>query len=518
MINRKKHIQGPFRRTKEGKFLIDKVADLKAERLTVLKRQFGQVIGLEWDQGNDNWNWIDENGNYTTMYRSDFDSIYPWAAIRRVNLAVDGSINASWDGEDYAHDGTNGRCMVEIPRFYVKSTNPSANIYRWWVAPYQVEGFEIHPAFNQRISSPPADDIYVGAYEGDFIYDAGNTQYEMHSRTGKQPWTGDQIWEVDFDAGANEPNIGDSCSTVTEAGWLVVDYNVTSGGWGTNDASGKLWLRKPGDTTVGWTDNETITNDTQANTLGDCEFTGGAKAALHLDIEEVRTYAENIGTGWGLVNIWTHSAILLLALIEYGSMDLQSLLGRGIVDKAGGTGFNGELTGYGSIDSNLGENGTILDTFGGAAGQGNDGAYPICWRFLENIWGNVWEFTDGYEAVDAEYRVLLRDGGWSNIGPAAWGVSDYETSTASPITSDGYISNIVHETLLKYLLIPAATSGSSSTYVPDKFWGHDGGENNILLGGGDWRAGAAAGLGCLHSNFGVGNSHRSLGARLEFIG
>jgi len=233
-----------------------------------------------------------------------------------------------------------------------------------------------------------------------------------------------------------------------------------------------------------------------------------------LDIEEARTYAQNIGSGWQQQNVWSLSLVKLLSLTLFGRPDLQRLVGRGVVDKDSGSGFNGENTGFDNVDQEI----TYRNLFT-AMGTGDDGYTPIVVLGLENLWGNIWNFVDGYEAVDTEYRILARDGSWNNIGPAAWGSSDYETSQASPLTDDdGYIDDLEDEELLRGLLIPASTAGSDSTYIPDYFWGHDSGENNILRSGGGWNDGSKAGLGYLTSDIGVGRSDRSIGARLEFIG
>lgn len=436
---------------------------------------------------------------------------YNWGDIYRVNMADDGTINAVWGEASYKHDGTNGRVMVQIPKFYVKSTNPAANVYRWWISDAEIPGFEIHPAFVQRNHvGAPLDYIYVGAYEADFYYDAPNTHYELHSRTGVQPWTGGQIWEVDFDAGTNEPNIGDDVSTPNDANWFIVDYHLTGGAWD-GSGTGKLWIRKPGDAACGWQDNDVITNNTQANQLATCEFTVGALLALVLDIDDAEDYANNIGVGWGITNIWTHRAIMLLAAIEWGDLDSQTEVGRGIVDKAGGVGFAGELTGFDSMDSQMDANGT-------GHGTGVDGVTPICYRFLENIWGNVWEFVIGYNGVDAEYRIIKEAGVASATMDGVLAGGDYDASTAVPIVADGYISNIEWEALLKYLFIPSAVAGGAATYIPDQWYAHDAGETNILLAGGIWSHGSRAGVGCGDSEDVASLSDRSFGARLEFVG
>jgi hypothetical protein len=228
----------------------------------------------------------------------------------------------------------------------------------------------------------------------------------------------------------------------------------------------------------------------------------------HFDIDEAELYANNISAGYGCMNIWTMSAIRLLFYTEMGSLDSQSILGRGIVDKASGTDFAGELTGADSIDSNVGINGT-------GVGIGSDGYTPIAYRGLENLWGNVWQFVIGYNAVDAEHRITPRDGTGVLAGNLAAG--EYEASIVEPILSDGYQSDVETENLLKYLMIGSETAGSSSTYLCDYFYVHDAGEQNVLLSGGNWYDGSIAGVGYLHSAYGSSYSHRSFGARFEFI-
>jgi len=82
-------------------------------------------------------------------------------------------------------------------------------------------------------------------------------------------------WELDFDAGMNEPNIGDKVSTPSDANFFIVNYALTSGVWGAL-GKGKLWIKKPGDAICGWLDNDIITNNTLINQLATCEFTVGA--------------------------------------------------------------------------------------------------------------------------------------------------------------------------------------------------------------------------------------------------
>ena len=402
------------------------------------------IVGVEWDQGTDTWTRIDSDGSeWSGLTRSAFDSYLPWSGMRRVNLAANGTVTNVFGDAAFEEDGTNGRVMVQIPKFWVKSEETSANKYRWWITNYAANGFEVHPAFKQRVggsvASPTgtvADYIYISAYEADGYDDAGT--FKAHSRSGKQPMTG-----------------GVSYTDMPNSGELSIAY--------------------------------------------------------------ARTYCENIGTGWGLLNIWSLSAMQLLFMIEYGNMDSQTDIGRGVVDLASGTGFAGANTAASSINSLLGANGTGAGT-NGLAGEAADGDVPIAYRWIENPWGNVWKFTDGYEAVDAAYHVLNKTGAWDNVGPGLWDSDDYDASTAAPITTDGYVSNILYETLTKFLLIAEAVAGSDSTLMPDYFYAHDTGEDNILLASGNWSGGSVAGVGGQNSSNNATYSNRDRGCRSEFIG
>jgi hypothetical protein len=137
------------------------------------------------------------------------------------------------------------------------------------------------------------------------------------------------------------------------------------------------------------------------------------------------------------------------------------------------------------------------------------------YRGIENLWGNAWKFVIGYNAVDAEYRITKRDGTGVLAGDLAAG--EYEASNVSPITTDGYQSDVETENLLQYLMIGSETAGSSSTYLCDYFYAHDAGEQNVVLSGGRWADGSGVGVGFLNSNNGSSTSDRLIGARFEFI-
>ena len=464
------------------------------------------IIGVEWNQGTDTWRHINLNGETINLETSDFDQHPVWGGMRRCNMDATGDILCYQNDPDFKLDGSNGKVMVEIPRSYVSSANPSANVYRWWLSSKPFPGSRIHYAFRQGGDgiSHYSDYLYVGAYEAGFEHDSTNNHYELQSQTGVQPWTGGEITKVSFDAGQNEPAVEDLLSTATDSSYYVVDWVVRGGAWATNDATGDLWLRKPGDDACGFANNEDVTNDTQSNVFATID---GAVSELTLTINDARTYAQNIGTGWNITNFWELSLVRLLYYIEYADADSQTTIGQGIVNKASGTGFAGELTGADSIDTNVSTNGT-------GSGTGTDGLTPISYRNIENLWGSVWNFTDGYNAIDASYDLARMDGTSTFASPLVL----HSSSTTAPITTDGYQTNLLYETNLEFAFLPSsAAGGSSSTYLCDFLFAHDIGETNILLFGGRWSDSAHAGAGCLASDDGASTSNRYCGCRLSYL-
>ena len=487
--------------------------------------QVPSVIGVEWNQLTDTWRRIDEYGNEATLPSGYFDRHPVWGGMRRCTLANAGTVNhygSNPRGDGLDLTGADGRVMVEIPKFFVKTQSPSANVYRWWVSPTARPGYVVHPAFKQRGGTERAF-IYVGAYDADFKYNGANAAYnavneQLHSRSGVQPYTGsnDCIWRVNIDGLQNQPAIGNSLSTPSMAGLILIDYLKTAGAWGGGGAGDTaiLWVKNPGVATCGWLDNGTITNTTLGNTLAGGAGLGvnGAPAGISVTEAGCRTLAENIGANWGIMNIWSLSAIQLLFYTEYAGANSQVLVGQGIVNKAGGTGFNGEISGFDSVDTNIGVNGT-------GKGTGVDGLTPIVYRGIENLWGNIWQFVDGYDALNAAYHIIKRSGTGVFANPI--GAGDYESSLAVPIAdagNDGYISNIVYEDLLAYLFFASAVVGSSATYLCDYWYSHRTGNTNILIEGGYWYGGTYAGVAYRRSINVAGSTDRTIGARVEFIG
>jgi hypothetical protein len=475
-----------------------------------------KIIGVMWNTGSDSsaLQQIDVDGDVITKKSTAWFDRHPvWGGMKRCTLSVDGvpTFGDNARGDGLTLDGTAGQVMVRVPRYYIKSEK-SGNYLKWWISPFPYPGFDLHPAFKQRGGTERAQ-LYVGAYAGGLAVNSSGTLY-MLSATGKQPWTGTAMGKLPFGSGATEIAAGDTVvGTTSGKTCIVVAVHKVSGDWGAGNAAGFLYVKYPGANWSNWTDSEDILvgGDIRAATTGTGE-------ALGLTRQNAETYCNNIGSPrWGCENIWTLDALTMLYLVEYANWNSQSTsvgIGRGIVDKAAGTGFAGENNGAGSADTNIGTNGT-------GTGTGTDGRTPIVYRGVENLWGNVNQFIIGIDIPDAAYRILKRDGTGTPKCPMDAG--HYESSIAAPVqyadpaNPDSYAKDILYEDLSKYLILPNLGGGSDSTYLCDKIYWHRAGQTNIWLAGGRWHDAAVEGVCHRLASYVASYSVRTLSARPEFV-
>ena len=228
------------------------------------------------------------------------------------------------------------------------------------------------------------------------------------------------------------------------------------------------------------------------------------------NISDAETYANNITgtTKSGCENIWNYCATQLLMYIEFGTTDLQTALGRGVVDLGSGTGFAGKNTGADDIDSRLAENGT-------GTGSGTDGQTPVCWRGKENPYGNCFKFNIGANFyLDGSVRLLKRDG--TGTPSATLAAGSYETVAGPVGLTNGYISATLQDEVSNLAFIPASVAGGGSAYYLCDYWNAPTANGNVLFAGGDWSAGLIAGPGCRRAHGAPSWSDRYFSARLEF--
>lgn len=416
------------------------------------------VLGITMDYKNKTCTRIAGAKNLTAG--ADFDKFSMYGGRKRCNVSDGGTINAYYGDEGYTEDGSNGQVMVYQPKFY------------YLVCPLE--------------------------------YDRQETGYGYHLRkanyyVSETQRAGFKLHPAFYDKNGNE-----------------VDYILMSAYEGCiYDTSANAYLK----------------NDEQVMDASKDKFSSiaGARPASgvsqNLTRPNIEQMAKNRGEGWHSFGIKTASMEQLLMIVEMGMMNLQTAIGQGVVNIPWTTGsdttssYAGATGSTASLGNGTGR-ATETTTYEGGVATKNtaDGKTSICYRGVENFWGNIWKFAYGinfycevgkpflgYVCKDFNYAESKRTDNYENIG------------FALP-SENGYVSAMGYSTNYDWLFLPSEVKGNSSLPVGDYYY-----QNNTLDGyriallGGAWSIGSSAGGFCWFLSDGVGFRGRDIGGRLVYV-
>ena len=197
---------------------------------------------------------------------------------------------------------------------------------------------------------------------------------------------------------------------------------------------------------------------------------------------QARANARNAGgvTGFSLWNIYQLSALQMLALIEMGNPDAQTLIGQGNSSSSAATSVDASPTSQAS------------------------------WRGIIGLWSNVWQMVDGLQTdASRKYKIWDKQGNKTYI----------TTNQVAPLASASYPVTMSVDAGANYdlsqVFLPATidASASNGTYA-DAFWSA---ANCVAYHGGYWDLGANAGLFCLAVDHAASYSSTTFGGRLAKV-
>lgn len=211
---------------------------------------------------------------------------------------------------------------------------------------------------------------------------------------------------------------------------------------------------------------------------------------VYTNRSQFRANAKSIGSKFHLYDFATYCAIIFLYIVEFADWDSQSKIAYG------------HASGTSSANTSGGTDMMVYHT--GTAGSNIKDTYASCqYRWIENLWGNVFQWVDGFNVVnDTAYCCTdpskYADDtatGYTNIGtlPASGWIKDLT------VTDNG-------------LLIPEASGGLDTTYVPDYVYSATGWR--ILCVGGGYSSGTGAGLLCFYAHNYSSESSSNVSTRL----
>lgn len=417
------------------------------------------VLGITMDYKNKTCTRIAGAKNLTAG--ADFDKFSMYGGRKRCNVSDGGTINAYYGDEGYTEDGSNGQVMVYQPKFY------------YLVCPLE--------------------------------YDRQETGYGYHLRkanyyVSETQRAGFKLHPAFYDKNGNE-----------------VDYILMSAYEGCiYDTSANAYLKN---------DEQVMdaSKDKFSSIAGTRPASGVSQNLTRPNIEQM---AKNRGEGWHSLGIKTASMEQLLMIVEMGMMNLQTAIGQGVVNLPWSTGsdttssYAGATGSTASLGNGTGRATKTTTYEGGKATDYTvDGKTSICYRGVENFWGNIWKFAYGVNI-------------WGN-GKMAGGMpyicsdfnyaegkntDNYEGAGFTVTKANGYISAMGYSTKYDWLFMASECLGNSSlpvgdyTYITENLNGY-----RIALLGGSWSNGSGAGGFYWDLHNGVGRRHRDIGGRLVYV-
>lgn len=472
------------------------------------------IVGVEVDFANRKFERL--AGAVGKTPGADFNNILAFGGRRRCNLADDGTVNAYYGEPGYIEDGSNGQVMVEQPKFYYK------------VVPLKLEkNDEVEIAsvkFNTGASTSGNITIKLNGTDQHVAVAAGDDATAVATKvrnTSFAGWTtGGSGTTVTFTAN----KVGARSATAftdTDTTGVTAEVTRTQPGYigkGFKLRKARYYISmtkkagfKPDLFNINGVEREKIYLSAFEGSLFDvsamsyilddaqiADFTAstGDKLVSRANTKPISgntqdltrrkcgILAENRGDGWTQQFAKSAAITQMLFMIEYASMNSQTAIGRGVVDKPYVPNQNdSEITG---LTANLG------NASGVAAGT--NGLTSITYRGEENFWGNIWKFTDGMniycDIANSVHDLYIAD----NAFAESKNTDNYKNAGITLATRSGYISAMAYNEEYDWLFVPAETLGDSSLPVGDYFYqGAASSGYKIARLGGDWRDGSNGG-------------------------
>lgn len=209
---------------------------------------------------------------------------------------------------------------------------------------------------------------------------------------------------------------------------------------------------------------------------------------------DFRTRARNMASGFQLYDFAAWCAVGLLYRVEYADWGSQEKINRGIVND--------------SSVHKTGETDAMVYHTGRAAG-GLINTAAVQYRWIENPWGNVFEWIDGINVNNRVPYICTEPESYADDT-----TSNY-TSSGITLPNSGWIKGLGFSSVFPWALLPDTTGGgSATTYIPDYINSSAGW--SVVDVSGCYTNASIAGLFFFDASQSSGISSQYIGARLQF--
>lgn len=229
------------------------------------------------------------------------------------------------------------------------------------------------------------------------------------------------------------------------------------------------------------------------NTISGYYSKSGSAPLVNISRATARTGSTGKGAGWYQYDYASWCAVWLLYLVEFADWDSQTVIGQGVVN----------------ADAAVSCGGTDSMTYHTGRAAGTDGETPVQYRWIENPWGNVFEWIDGANFSERAAYICTNPDNYADD------TSTNYTAAGVTLPSSGYITDLGMSTAFDWSFLPNTAGGSSTTYIPDYMYSNTGWR--VLLVGGFWSFTSYAGLFFFGANSTSSYASANIGARLLFV-
>ena len=224
----------------------------------------------------------------------------------------------------------------------------------------------------------------------------------------------------------------------------------------------------------------------------------GVTPKVSITRDAARTAIKALGS-----NIWQWDyamliTIQMLYLVEYANWNVQATIGGGCSQTSSSSSAVFNCGGTDSMPYHTGTVGASHSDYGNCQ-----------YRYIENLWGNCFDWCDGIYFSAANVYAIKNPANFSDTANG--------TLVAQRPTSGGYISAIAKSNVsgFDWFYYPSAVAGSDSTYIPD-YCNYSASGVGLLVGG-YYNQNQGRGLFCLGGDGAASNSSASIGSRLQYL-
>lgn len=222
--------------------------------------------------------------------------------------------------------------------------------------------------------------------------------------------------------------------------------------------------------------------------------------------------ALNRGEGWKLTTLEFESALQMLEMVEFGTMNGQVALEKGLVnvDRSGVTDCGAVTGSTQSLGNTTGAaSSTVIDRDGTKTTYSTAGSRAISYRGMENPWGSVWRLIG-----NTNIRGNSSTGGGIPFHNNTSLGFQMPSSSAAWVSAMGYY-NLDYD--WAYIPIECASSANSAVPVGDSLWTTPSlNGTNILAVGGSINAGDGAGPFHYSADMGLNTNFRYFNGRIMY--